>query len=77
MSRAGHRAYAKATGVLASERSMKRISDEFKGAAEYEISGDYIQLKDLVKTVRWRLSRIPETETRRLLIMADKGFSMF
>ena len=75
VSRSGHRIYATATGALASERSMRRISDDFKKAAEYEISGDLIKLKNIIETVRWRLSRIPEEETRRILIMGVKGNS--
>lgn len=76
VSRDGHRAYAKFTQVVASEHSMKKISDEFRNAAEYEKAGDFIKLKDLIKTIRWRLSRIPEAETKRLLVMGDKGLSM-
>lgn len=53
---------------------MNKIKSVFEAAAEYVIIDNYVRLKDTFKTVSWRLSRIPENEKRRILVMGDKGF---
>jgi hypothetical protein len=61
---------------LSSEYAINRIKDEYLDAATYEIHDDFVRLKGVYKAVSWRLSRIPEDEKSRILIMCDKSKSM-